>query len=49
MLDGESWKAKIATLASETGAGWRQVEGVSWKARIAQLVGEVGAGEVGGL
>ena len=46
MLDGESWKAKIATLAREIGAGWRQLEGVSWKARIAQSVGEVAVGEV---
>ena len=46
MLDGESWKAKIATLAREIGAGGRQLEGVSWKARIAQSVGEVAVGEV---
>ena len=41
MLDGESWKAKSATLAREIGGGWRHLDGVSWKARVAQLVGEV--------
>ena len=41
VLDGESLKAKTATLAREIEAGWRQLKGVSWKARTAQLIGEV--------